>query len=325
MYEFNHFNPIWEGVSAGRREHASDLTRGSRTGGADVRYAAASRGHRGPVAGTFIGISGWNYRAWRGDFYPAGLPQREELAYAAGRMSAIEVNGSFYSLQRPSSWERWAQEVPEGFVLAVKGSRFITHFKRLHDVRAPLANFLASGVLALGDRLGPVLWQLPASIEHDEARLGEFLALLPRTTGEAAALALEHDDRIAEERVWHGEVVDRPLRHALEPRHPSFGTEEALAQVAEAGVALVVAESAGHWPVLDEARGPFVYVRLHGETELYTSGYTDDALDRWAGRVREWAATGRDVFVFFDNDARGCAPHDARRLIARLRGPEPSS
>ncbi|MCW2844961.1 MAG: hypothetical protein JWN22_2877, partial [Nocardioides sp.] len=275
------------------------------------------------VARTYIGISGWTYRAWRGDFYPDGLPQRRELAYAASRMTSVEVNGSFYSLQWPSSWQRWAEEVPDGFVFAVKGSRFITHFKRLVDTRAPLANFLASGVLSLGDRLGPLLWQLPATVQHDEQRLADFLALLPRTTGEAAALAAQHDDRIAEERVWRGEVVDRPLQHALEPRHPSFASERAQAQLADAGVAVVVAESAGRWPVLDQARGPFVYVRLHGETDLYTSRYSDLALDRWAERVRAWTEEGRDVHVYFDNDARGHAPHDALRLIGRLEGAAP--
>ena len=285
-------------------------------------------GHSGDVAGEVrIGVSGWSYRAWRGDFYPAGLPQRRELAYAASFLTSVEVNGSFYSLQRPTSWERWAAEVPPDFLFAVKGSRFITHLKRLRDVRAPMANFFASGVLALGERLGPLLWQLPAGLAHDRDQLADFLALLPRTTTEAQDLARRHDDRIAPDRVWSGlddEIVDRPLRHAIEPRHPSFGSPEALAQVADAGMTVVVADTAGHWPVFDAAPGPFVHVRLHGDAELYTNRYSDEALDRWAERVTGWREEGRDVHVYLDNDARGHAPHDARRLIERVEGAAPS-
>ncbi len=265
-----------------------------------------------------VGISGWTYAPWRGDFYPEGLPQRRELEYAASQLTSIEINGSFYSLQRPSSWARWRAEVPEDFCFAVKGGRFITHMKRLRDVEAPLANFFASGVLALGPTLGPLLWQLPATLPYDATVLGDFLDLLPRTTHEASALAGRHDDRLSGDRLWSGEVEDRPVRHALEPRHRSFGSNAARAQLAEAGVALVVADSAGTWPRFEQAVGPFVYVRLHGDEELYASGYTDEALAHWAERVRGWTAAGRDAFVYFDNDIKGYAPHDARRLIALL-------
>ncbi|MET0838958.1 MAG: DUF72 domain-containing protein, partial [Marmoricola sp.] len=254
-----------------------------------------------------IGISGWRYPPWRGDFYPEGLPQRRELEYAASQLTSIEVNGSFYSLQRPSSWEKWRQEVPADFVFAVKGGRFITHMKRLQDVEQPLANFFAQGVLALGDKLGPILWQLPATFPYVEEVLAGFCDLLPRTTGEAAELAKRHDERLSGDKVWSGQVVDRPIHHALEPRHPSFAAEEAVAHLASCELALVVADSAGTWPRFEQAVGPIVYARLHGDQELYAGGYTDESLDRWAGQLRGWTADGRDSFVYFDNDIKGYA------------------
>ncbi len=269
-----------------------------------------------------IGVSGWTYRAWRGDFYPSGLVQRRELAYMAGRLTSIEVNGSFYSLQRPTSWARWRAEVPDGFVFSVKGSRFVTHLRRLREPRVPLANFFAQGLLELGDALGPILWQLPATQAWDEQLVGDFLGLLPRTTTEAAELAREHDDKVSGAKLWSGEVVDRPLVHVLEPRHRGFAAPEALQQLEEAGVGLVVADSAQKFPRFEQAQGPVVYVRLHGDAELYVSGYGDEALDRWAERIRGWTADGREAYVYFDNDAKGHAPWDALRLIDRLGRPE---
>ena len=148
------------------------------------------------MARVWVGTSGWRYPPWRGTFYPPGLPQRRELAHLAGLVNSVEINGSFYSLQRPESYRAWAAETPDDFVFAVKGSRYITHLKQLRDVRVPLANFLASGVLALGPKLGPLLWQLPPRLRFDAARIDEFLALLPRSTGAAAQLAGEHDARL---------------------------------------------------------------------------------------------------------------------------------
>lgn len=265
-----------------------------------------------------IGISGWRYAPWRGDFYPEGLPQRRELEYAASHLTSIEINGSFYSLQRPSSYAKWRSEVPDDFVFSVKGGRFITHMKRLKEVETPLANFFASGVLALDQTLGPFLWQLPATFAYDESVLTAFCELLPRTTTEAAELATRHDDKLTGDKLWTGEVEERPLRHALEPRHHSFASEEACAHLADCEMALVVADSAGKWPRFEQAIGPIVYVRLHGDTELYASGYTDRALDEWAEKLRGWTADGRDGFVYFDNDIKGYAPHDAMKLIERL-------
>ncbi len=267
---------------------------------------------------TRVGISGWTYPGWRGDFYPRGLPHRAELAYAAERMGSIEVNGSFYSLQRPSSYSRWAAETPDDFVLAVKGGRFITHLKRLRDVEVPLANFLASGVLALGPKLGPLLWQLPERLDFDRALLADFLAQLPRTTTQAAELARGHDDKVKPDRVLTETDADRPVRHALEFRSPSFCCDEAFALLAEHDVACVLADSAGRWPQADADTSSLRYVRLHGDTELYASGYSDESLDRWAERCREWS-TDHDVLVYFDNDARGHAPYDAVRLAERVR------
>jgi uncharacterized protein YecE (DUF72 family) len=266
-----------------------------------------------------VGISGWRYAGWRGDFYPRGLLQRDELTYAAERLTTIEVNGSFYSLQRPESYRRWRAAVPDDFVFAVKGGRYITHLKRLRDVETPLANFLASGVLELGPVLGPVLWQLPERLAFDAEVLGAFLDLLPRTTKEAAAMAEAHDDKVPDDRAVTTTDSDRPLRHALEFRSPTYADPAAYALLRDHGVACVVADTAGRWPQVFEMTADFVYVRLHGDRELYASGYSDAALDEWAARCRAWAHDGRDVYVYFDNDAKGYAPHDAVALLARLR------
>jgi len=272
-----------------------------------------------------VGISGWSYRAWRGDFYPAGLPQRAELAYAAERLDAVEVNGSFYSLQRPTSYAAWRAQTPDGFELAVKGGRFVTHMKKLRDVRAPLANFFASGVLALGDRLGPVLWQLPEQLHFDADLLSSFFDQLPRTQGEVAEAARGHDAKLPDDRALTDvapDLADRPVRHALEFRHASFCTDEALDLLRQHEVACVVADTAGRWVRAEAVTSDLVYVRLHGAHELYTSRYDDAALDSWAERLTAWADEDgvREVVVFFDNDARGHAPHDAVRLRGLLRG-----
>ncbi len=263
-----------------------------------------------------VGISGWTYAGWRGDFYPRGLAQRRELEYASRRVTSIEVNGSFYSLQRPASYLAWRAQTPDGFVFSVKGGRFITHMKKLRGVETALANFFASGVLALGDKLGPVLWQLPPVLGYDPARLTAFFELLPRTTTQAVALAASHDERLAD-RSWTVTDAERPLRHALEVRHASYEDAAFVALLREHDVGLVVADTAGKWPLLEHVTSDFVYVRLHGAEELYVSGYTEAALDAWAAKVRRWA-TGGDVFVYFDNDVKVRAPFDAMSLADRL-------
>jgi uncharacterized protein YecE (DUF72 family) len=271
------------------------------------------------VARAWVGTSGWRYPPWRGAFYPAGLAQRRELEYLSRRVSSIEINGSFYALQRPESFRAWAGATPDDFVFAVKGGRFITHLKQLRDVETPLANFFASGVLALGAKLGPVLWQLPPRMRFDADRLAAFLEVLPRSTGAAARLATGHDERL-DGRALTETDADRPLRHALEVRHESFRDPAVPALLRAHDVAMVVADSAGTWPYFEEVTAGFCYVRLHGADELYASGYTAEALDGWAAKVRAWRADGRDVFVYFDNDAKVHAPRDAIALLDRLAG-----
>ncbi|WP_213815150.1 DUF72 domain-containing protein [Glaciihabitans sp. dw_435] len=273
-----------------------------------------------------VGISGWRYPPWRGDFYPKGLPQRSELAYASEHLSSIEINGSFYSLQLPSSFLRWYDETPETFMFSVKGPRYITHMLHLRNAATPLANFYASGVLALREKLGPTLWQLPPRHPFDAEQLETFFAQLPRSTGEALALARRHDERL-DDRAWLHATEDRPLRHALEVRHASFESPEVPELLRAHDVAPVVADTAGKWPLLRHVTSDFVYLRLHGADELYTSGYTAEALDRWAADIRGWMtnggradAPGRDAFVYFDNDVKVRAPYDAMSLMTRLAG-----
>lgn len=269
-----------------------------------------------------VGISGWRYAGWRKAFYPAGLAQRKELSYAAERLSSIEINGSFYALQRPDSYRSWRAETPADFVFTVKGGRFITHLKKLAGVETALANFYASGVLALGPKLGPFLWQLPPNLGFDHARMATFFDQLPRTAGAATRLATTHDQKITEDRALTVcEDADQPLRHAVEVRHETFRDQAFYHLLREQEVALVVADTAGKWPFLTETTAPFQYVRLHGDAELYASGYSDAALDQWADRVRRWVAAGQDVFVFFDNDVKVRAPYDAMALMSRLDVP----
>lgn len=281
-----------------------------------------------------IGLSGWLYPGWRGAFYPKGLRHKDEFAYAARLFNTIEVNGTFYSLKRPEHFIQWRDATPDDFVFAVKGSRFITHMKRLRDVEAPLANFFASGMLALGDKLGPFLWQLPPHFVFDAERLDHFLSLLPRDTEAAAALARRHDQRVAG-RAFTETDRRRTLRHAVEVRHPSFLDPAFIDLLRARNTALVFADAAG-WPYAEDVTADFIYIRLHGAVELYASGYDDAALDWWAARMGTWAAGHqpddaklidpqpppqhpRDVYVYFDNDAKVRAPFDAQALSHRLR------
>jgi len=278
-----------------------------------------------------IGISGWRYAPWRGKFYPEGLRQKDELAYAASRFSSIEVNGTFYSLQRPESFAAWHDATPDDFVFAVKGARYITHMLKLKNVERPLANFFAQGLLALKAKLGPMLWQLPPNFVFHPEKLAAFFDLLPRTGKQALALARRHDEKVRG-RAYLKLDVNRPIRHALEIRHDSFRSPEFIRLLRRHEIALVVADTV-EWPLLMDATCDFVYVRLHGSRQLYASGYGPKALDRWAGRVRNWTAgreaegehastparrQRRDVYVYFDNDAKVRAPFDALDLIRKL-------
>ena len=273
----------------------------------------------GPPVSVWIGISGWTYAPWRGRFYPKGLGQRNELAYVAERMNSVEINGSFYSLQRRSSYQAWAAAVPDDFIFSVKGGRFITHMKKLAGIETPLANFFASGVLALSRKLGPILWQLPPNLGFDAERLEAFFELLPRTAGAAAAIAVDHDQRVPTDRaLTEAADPEQPIRHAVEVRHETFRTTEFYELLRRQRIALVVADSPGRWPFIEEITTDFMYVRLHGHDELYTSGYSDESLDEWAAKIRNWTAAHQDVYIYCDNDAKVRAPYDAMGLLQRL-------
>jgi uncharacterized protein YecE (DUF72 family) len=280
------------------------------------------------------GISGWTYAPWRGAFYPRGLLQKKELAYASRQFSSIEINGTFYGLQRPDAFARWREATPDDFVFAVKGSRYITHMRKLRDIKTPLANFMASGPLRLGPKLGPILWQFPPQMKFDLELFEAFLALLPGDTGEAGKLARQHDSRV-DGREWLESQVRQPIRHAVEIRHDSFCTAQFIELLRQYQVGLVCADTV-EWPLLMDVTADFVYCRLHGSKELYVSGYDDKALDIWAERTDAWAhgrepenairvlkplkssTKGRDVYVYFDNDVEVRAPADARSLAERL-------
>jgi uncharacterized protein YecE (DUF72 family) len=281
-----------------------------------------------------IGISGWTYPPWRGVFYPKELKQKRELEYASTTFTSIEINGTFYSLQRPTSFERWAAETPDDFVFSVKAPRFITHIRRLKDAKSPVANFLASGIFKLGKNLGPILWQLPPNYHFKPEILEEFFKLLPHDTQEASALARQHDTWLSgREAVEPG--VSQSMRHAMEIRHASFATPEFIDLLRKYDVALVCADTV-EWPRLMDVTSDFMYCRLHGSEVLYASGYDSDALDQWTARVHAWARGEepqdpervvnqpaakrklRDVFVYFDNDAKVRAPFDAKSLTERI-------
>jgi uncharacterized protein YecE (DUF72 family) len=273
------------------------------------------------MAAVVVGTSGWTYPPWRGHFYPPGLPHARELHHLASELPAVEVNGTFYSLIRPATSERWRRAVPPDFTFAIKGSRYITHMLKLREVRAPLANFFASGILRLGAQLGPILWQLPAMVRFDAARAERFFDLLPRDLAAAERLARRHDGRVTGRACCTAaDGRARRLRHALEVRHESWLTEAALALVHRHGLALVAADTAGRHPFALQDTADFRYVRLHGSTELYRSRYADAELATWARRVCRWLAAGQDTYVFFDNTDKRHAPGDALRLLRAVAG-----
>lgn len=282
----------------------------------------------------YIGISGWRYPPWRGVFYPPRLTQARELEYASRTLPTIEINGSFYSLQRPESYAAWYEATPPGFVFGVKGNRYITHILRLKEIEKPLANVFASGVFNLREKLGPFLWQFPPNFKFDPERIERFFKLLPRDTEEALKLARRRDDTM-KGRSRLAIDQNRPLRHAMEIRHSSFINPDFVELLRHYQVALVVADTAGKWPYCEDVTSDFLYLRLHGDKELYASGYSEAALERWAARIRAWATgkepddpqriagpsksvKGRDVYCYFDNDIKVKAPFDARNLIDEL-------
>lgn len=287
------------------------------------------------MAAIHVGISGWRYAPWRGDFYPEGLVQKHELRFASRAVSSIEINGSFYSLQTPERYAGWYDDTPEGFVFSVKCPRYITHIRRLQDVEKPIANFFASGIFCLREKLGPLLWQFPPSFKFDAQLVESFLQQLPHDTEAALQIA-----KGCEERMQGRSRLEidqpRPLRHAMEIRNESFVDPAFTDLLRRYQVALVIADTAGKWPYREDLTSDFVYLRLHGAEKLYTSGYTDQALGRWCQRIRHWheggqpddaqlidpaaksAAKARSVYCYFDNDVKVRAPYDARQLLCRL-------
>lgn len=283
-----------------------------------------------------IGISGWLYPPWRGKFYPQGLAHRRELEHASRIFRTIEINGTHYSLQRPESFAAWAEATPDDFVFAVKGPRFITHMLKLKGADAALANFFASGLLRLGPKLGPILWQFPERFRFDAARFAEFFANLPHDSERAAALAKRHNEKV-NGRMWLKTDAKRRIRHAVEIRSETFRTLDFIRLLRKFHVGLVVADTVD-WPCLMDVTADFVYCRLHGSKELYASGYGSKSLDRWAHRVVAWSEgkeppdatrviprpapkrAARDVFVYFDNDAKVRAPFDAQTMAKKVEG-----
>jgi len=283
-----------------------------------------------------IGISGWRYAGWRKVFYPPGLPQSEELAYAAQRMQTIEINGSHYSLQTPDSYQRWHDATPDDFVFSVKGPRYLTHMLRFRGAgsNTALANFFASGLFRLGRKLGPLLWQFPPNLAFDPSHFESILSTLPRNTDQAAELARRHDERVAHPCT---EPLRRSaLRHAIEVRHESFCDPAFIRLLRRYRHALVISDSVADWPYAEDITAQFTYLRLHGTETLYGGEYGDAALDRWSDRIKQWAQgqepadarriadlparqrKGRDIYCYFDNDIKVQAPVDAQRLMQRL-------
>lgn len=276
-----------------------------------------------------IGLSGWSYEEWRADFYPEGLAHSKELAYAAARFDSLEINSTFYGLTTPRACRSWYEAAPARFEYAVKASRYITHNKKLVDCESAVANFLASGILELDDKLGPILWQLPPTLRFDRDAVERFLQLLPTDTEAAAALAHHHDDRVKS--TSFGSGARHRIRHVLELRHQSFFVPEMVTLAHRHGVALAFSHAAD-FPYAEQVTAGFVYVRLHGPGEIYASRYDDDRMHRWADRARTWheghepsdaihisdrqppGRRERDVYIYFDNDVHCYAPRQAQEL-----------
>ncbi len=258
------------------------------------------------------GIGGWTFEPWRGVFYPKGLAQSKELAYAGEHLTAIEINATYYGSQKPESFRKWAGEVPKGFIFSVKGPRFATNRRVLAEAGDSIKRFYGTGVLELGDRLGPVLWQFAPTKKFDEADFGAFLELLP-------------------------DAIDgRKLRHVVEVRHDSFKTPAFVALLRKFGVAVVYADH-HKYPAIADVTADFVYARLQKGEDTVPTAYPPKALDGWAKRARLWAEGGapddlpyadpgkpakkkaRDVFLYIIHEGKVRAPHGAMALIERLK------
>lgn len=268
----------------------------------------------------YTGVSGWTYEPWRGVFYPLGLKAQDELSYASKMLSSIEVNGTFYGLKYPKDFARWADAVPDHFPLAVKAPRYITHICKLHRVEIPIANFLASGPLALGTKMGPILWQLPSSMDFERSVIETFLALLPHTGHEAMKIAERHDEKV-KGRQFLDVQNDLVVRHAVEVRHLSFSHPDFSALLKEYNIAGVFSDSDGAFPVLTDQTADFIYMRLHGMGSHHVEGYSVKELKHWAEKILTLTSQNvLDAFVYFDNQEKITAPGNAIEF-ARICSP----
>jgi len=240
-----------------------------------------------------IGVGGWTFEPWRGVFYPDGLPQKRELAFMSEALTSVEVNGTYYSTFKPDTFAKWAQETPDGFVFAVKASRFCTNRRELSGAKESIDRFLGQGLTELGDKLGPINWQFMATKKFDPADFEGFLKLLPQ------------------------ELDGRPLRHALEVRHDSFH-DPAFAGLARRYGAAVVYAKGGGFPEIEAGAADFTYARLMESREDEDAGYPAPELEAWASRARDWARRG-DVFLYFISGAKVHNPAAAKALIERVR------
>jgi uncharacterized protein YecE (DUF72 family) len=240
-----------------------------------------------------VGIGGWDFDPWRGTFYPQGLPRTRQLEYAAQQLTAIEINSTFYSRQKPATFAKWAASVPDGFRFALKASRYCVTRPKLADAGEGIANFLKQGIVELGDRLGPILWQLAPTRRFDADDIAAFLKLLP------------------------AEHAGLPLRHALEPRHDSFA-DPAFAALAKAANAAIVYADSDVYPLIDAATADFAYARLQRSRPASKTGYPARDIARWAEAAQGWARGGREAFVFFISGAKVRNPAAAMALIKRL-------
>jgi uncharacterized protein YecE (DUF72 family) len=266
------------------------------------------------MGSTRIGISGWTFPPWRGSFYPKGLPHRQELEHASRSLGSIEINGTFYSLQKPASFQNWHDSTPESFVFAVKAPQYITHIRRLKEIEEPLANFFASGLLCLGKKLGPILWQFPPNVMLKDDRFEKFLELLPKTSAEGARLAQKHGPKV-KGRAWTKAAAKTPLRHAFEFRHKSFQDPAFLKLMKEHNAGLVLSYDHPRWPELEEHTADFVYARLHGTG--MKRGYSAKQLAELAAKAEKWGRR-RDVFVYFSNEAKESSPKNALQLMEQM-------
>ncbi|MCM2353916.1 MAG: DUF72 domain-containing protein [Pseudobdellovibrio sp.] len=269
---------------------------------------------------THIGISGWNYEPWRGTFYPEDLAQKNELHFASRALNTIEINGTFYSLQKPKIFKHWYEETPDNFIFSVKAHRYITHIKLLKNAEEGVVNFFRSGILELKEKLGPILWQLPPRMKFDFEKLEKFLKFLPRDFSEAVKLAKSTKYRHWRKGADVSLKIDknRPLHHAMEVRNDSFKDKKFITLLKKYNVALAVADAEGTWPYFEELTSDFMYCRLHGKDKLYESGYDKKTINKWAKKLSAWRKK-REVFVYFDNTDKVKAPDNARTLSRLLK------